>query len=401
MSDAHETVRRLSRRKKTLYAALSAGMSLVPSLFFVEGVARHRERVVAQPAGDPLASLGILRPNPNGTGSYRLKPNLDLRTRVQDYDVRIRTNSHGMRWRELPLEKRGGLQRIAFVGDSFTFGCWSSSEDNSFVGVFEQRLNPERFEALNFGVGGFGPVDIELQLREQVLAFAPDYVVIAMFNGNDFRDAYLGAERVRIVNGGAPFDPAVLERKIPAEFRESDFVRSTPADERSPLKRRLDDFATWRLLAPLLRQENLALEFRPSRRFTSYTFWSGHPYPQVAQQAVAATLQSLDRIHALLRKHGVRLAIAALPTQEQVYAERWSGKDFDISLPQAHLMQYARERGIPFLDLLPPLREDWAARNRRLYVNGDPHFNDTGHALVGRELAEWFRCCVRRSATAG
>ena len=44
----------------------------------------------------PPEKLSLFEPNPEGTGSYRLKPNLDLVTSVADSEVKIHTNSHGM-----------------------------------------------------------------------------------------------------------------------------------------------------------------------------------------------------------------------------------------------------------------------------------------------------------------
>jgi hypothetical protein len=134
---------------------------------------------------------------------------------------------------------------------------------------------------------------------------------------------------------------------------------------------------------------------RPSRAFTSLTFWSRHPYPDVAQAAVRDTLDAIERVHAWLAARGVRLGVAAIPTRDQVYSRRESGADFDIALPQAHLRVFARERGIPFVDLLPPLREDARVKNRRLFVDGDPHLNDAGHEVAGRAIADWFRCCMK------
>ena len=137
---------------------------------------------------DKQEGLKLSIQNPNGTGSYRLKPNLDVVTKVASKDVIIKTNSLGMRWREVshdnPLEK----ERIAFIGDSFTFGCWADKVENTFVGGFDSLLNSEKFEVLNFGVGGYGLEDMELQIREEILPFRPNYVILMFFNGNDFRD---------------------------------------------------------------------------------------------------------------------------------------------------------------------------------------------------------------------
>ena len=48
---------------------------------------------------------------------------------------------------------------------------------------------------MSFGVGGYGLADMELLLHEEVVRFGVDYVVIALFNGNDLRDTWLGVPR--------------------------------------------------------------------------------------------------------------------------------------------------------------------------------------------------------------
>jgi hypothetical protein len=239
---------------------------------------------------------------------------------------------------------------------------------------------------------------MELQLEEQVLGFQPAYVVIVVFNGNDYRDTHLGVSKFKVTDGVVRLDPAVLARRIPEPALSAPFQSSAPAADAGPLRRALGQLALYRFLAPPLGLEELALEFKVSQRFLSYTYWSQLPFPPLAQQAVDETLETLGRIDRLLRRRGVRLALAALPTKDQVYSRREFGPDFDIGLPQAHLQAFAAREGIPYLDLLRPLRAHVAQSNSALYLRRDTHLNDAGHRLVGETLAEWFRCCVKQAS---
>ena len=121
--------------------------------------------------------LKLFRENPNRTGSYRLKPDLDITTEFRARLMTIRTNSHGMRWSEVSYDKPLETERIAFVGDSSTFGVWADKIENSFVGIFDPLMDSKKFEVLNFGVPGYGLMDMELQIKEQVLFFKPDYII--------------------------------------------------------------------------------------------------------------------------------------------------------------------------------------------------------------------------------
>jgi len=361
----------------------------------VEGFARFREgQLRAAPAAAPEA-LQLLQPNPAGTGSYRLRPGLEIHTRVGHQDVLIRTNSHGMNWREVEKRADPRRARIAFLGDSFTFGCWARDAESSLVGVAESRLGRERFEALNFGVGGYGVADSELLLRELAVGFSPRYVILVLFNGNDLRDTFLGVHKERLVDGAAFLDEELLAQKVPAAFLQDDRTTSHPSlegDRLAPLRRS----AAFRLLAPLLRMEPLQVEFAPNVRFVSYSFWSRIPYHPVALQARDATLEAIGRIDAFARERGMRLGVVAIPTRDQVYARRHVGPDYDIGLPQAWVQTWCRDSRIPYLDLLPLLRERVVETNERLYVPGDTHLNGEGHRLVGEAVGDWIGCCVAR-----
>jgi lysophospholipase L1-like esterase len=346
----------------------------------------------------PGVELDLLMPNPHGTGSYRLKPNLVLQAKVGTQRVRIRTNSYGMPWRDVrrtPKPRR----RIAFLGDSFTFGCWADSVEKSFVGVFESGISTQRFEVLNFGVPGYGLSDIELLLREEVVAFEPDFVFVVVFTGNDFRDTYLGVEKERLVRGTALLDDAVLEAKVPSQYLVNNGRSPRRARELRWLPRHLERYAAYRVMGPFWGFENLRLNFDVNSRFVSYTFWSQVPYPPVALKAIEEARRTITRIERLLDAHNAQLALVALPTREQTYAARRSGANYDIGLPQAYLEVQAAEHGIPYLDLLPIFREHVASTSAGLYVRWETHLNNRGHALAGQAMIDFFRKCVRPRRT--
>ncbi|MBX7184655.1 MAG: hypothetical protein K1Y01_05855 [Vicinamibacteria bacterium] len=367
-------------------AALSIGAILAFAV--AETGARLLEsRRARERPGSPR--LALFDPNPHGTGSYRLKPNLRLTAEVEGRTVAVETNSHGMRWRETAVEKPKGTRRIAILGDSFAFGCWSSTMEKSFAGVMEQGLGPG-VEVLNFGVGGYGFEDELLLLREEVLKFAPDEIVIASFNGNDIRDSFLDTTRYVVRDGAAELADDALEARVPAPYRTAAYVNPQPVPPPGLLGI-LWHSALARLVLRATDRDPPYLNYEVSRRFTSYSFWSQSPYPDVARQAVDHSLGLLDEMRRLAEERGPRLSLVAIPTAEQVYAIHPAGPGFDISLPQAYLGKWAGERSVPFLDLLPVLREAARASGRRPYLRFDVHFNDLGHRIAGEAMASWAR----------
>jgi hypothetical protein len=105
----------------------------------------------------------------------------------------LNTNAHGLRGlREFDYARKAGLKRIAFFGDSFTFGE-EVSDDETYLAYLSQQF-PEA-EIMNFGVRGYGYDQMLIYLREEGVKYRPDLVVLA-FNKLDlsrdrlaFRDA--------------------------------------------------------------------------------------------------------------------------------------------------------------------------------------------------------------------
>jgi lysophospholipase L1-like esterase len=108
---------------------------------------------------------------------YELAPGMWKRT----HGTVIRTNSHGMREREIPIEKPDSVRRIVALGDSYTFG-FGVRAHRAYPRVLEELLNERspgrRFEVLNFGVGGYSTPDEAIVLKERALAWGPDLVIV-------------------------------------------------------------------------------------------------------------------------------------------------------------------------------------------------------------------------------
>lgn len=360
--------------------------------------------------------FALARPNPAGTGSFRMKPNLDFVYPYGENNVRITTNSHGMRWREVSSTKPAGKERVAFVGDSFIFGESADSVEESMAGVFESKIDQSKYEVLNFGMVGYGFADIRLQLKEQIFAFDPEYVIIVSFNGNDFRDTYLGLNQYDIVKGVITRNWDTLMAKVPAAYRplrkENEAAAGSSSSGGLRLVRLLER-ALARMYAnatereaPRPPEKELCEEKRVTvtSDFTSIAFWSASSYPDVVRDAKDVSLRELSRIHALCKERDVKLLVVALPFEEQVYADAPTGIDpngiaYDISLPQRHMEVWARDDEVPFLDLLPILRTHVMQEGLCLYPVGlDLHLNTLGHSIAARAIVEFFQAVVEEES---
>jgi lysophospholipase L1-like esterase len=118
---------------------------------------------------------------------YELAPNMWKRT----HGTVIRTNSHGMREREVPIEKPDSVVRLAVLGDSYTFG-FGVRAHLAYPRILEGLLNRRsrdgrRFQVLNFGVGGYSTQDEAVVLGHRALAWKPDFVIVG-YTLNDPED---------------------------------------------------------------------------------------------------------------------------------------------------------------------------------------------------------------------
>jgi hypothetical protein len=100
-----------------------------------------------------------------------------------EYSTEVSNNSLGMRDVEIG-EKQPGEYRVAFLGDSFTWGVGVSYGERfpETVGKLDPAIH-----TLNFGVSGFSPVQYLFQI-DRVFPLKPDYVVLVFCLGNDLTD---------------------------------------------------------------------------------------------------------------------------------------------------------------------------------------------------------------------
>ena len=161
---------------------LTALASLVLSLVLAETGLRlfypvsFREPPPRAPGDRWLELLHRRSPVPGLT--YELAPGMWKRS----HGTVIRTNSHGMREREIPIEKPDSVVRVAVLGDSYTFG-FGVRAHRAYPRRLEGLLNQSspggrRFQVLNFGVGGYSTQDEAVVLRERALAWRPDLVIV-------------------------------------------------------------------------------------------------------------------------------------------------------------------------------------------------------------------------------
>lgn len=142
--------------------------------------------------------------NVNGTALWRNYPSTCIRFiydgNPRGYfgkynEVDHNTNSYGFRGHEFSEIKPRNTFRIAFLGDSFTFGegvrdTDTYAERTSMLLAEKHNPSPVVFESYNFGVGGYSFIHELFILEDIVLKMDPDLVVFKLDVG-DFETSIL------------------------------------------------------------------------------------------------------------------------------------------------------------------------------------------------------------------
>jgi len=297
---------------------------------------------------------------------------------------KIKVNSHGMRDIEYSLKKKPGVRRIAAIGDSFTAGLEVKPEE-VFTEVMERDLGPG-WEVLNFGVSGYSTLHEYLYLRDSILDFDPDIVLLIFYVRNDL-DEMQGHYYNERRNGPlADLDDngSLMIKNIPVP-KPAGLMR----DEAPRPFFQITDSHLFNFI-------HLRLKVREKILVNSY--------PEVRHFNPALTPR-LDKDYRLLdalmgefselcRSRNIPLVLVYAPTIVQVYPDDYwvpvqrsqnLPGDYDVSMPNMRVRKIAEQREIPFLDLTPGLR-DRSERGTPLYFTWNQHWNQHGHQAVANDI---------------
>jgi lysophospholipase L1-like esterase len=350
-------------KKRTRWRAglAAAALSVILGLGLSEGVLQLIDRT------HPERQSHRLRYLPDPATTYRLLPRWQ--------GGRISTNEYGFRERRgLPQAKPPGVVRIAAVGDSFTFGLGVAGHE-TFSTVLEEllaaRMMPDdrRVEVLNFGVSGYNTTQELALLRDRVLAFEPDMVVLGWFI-NDFDDLG-GSSWVVDRSGYLAFAP------LSDRSREMGLAAVTP-----------DTNVVWRALlgySQLCRTVQRVMGRRAMARElgeeASEWWWSSALVRAIVLgREIPRTRSAWKRMEEALLAVGETLPTVFLliPAREQVGRAEYHG-------PLRRVREFLAGRNLASVDLLAHLEasdEDAA----RFYLPENPHPSAAGHRLIAELL---------------
>jgi lysophospholipase L1-like esterase len=238
-------------------------------------------------------------------------------------------NRDGLRDRDHAVENPGELHRIAFLGDSVTFG-WRLPPSYSYPAMVERLLEElgERVEVFNVALPGWSTRQQRIAYRRIVRKYRPDHVLLTLCL-NDVAEMLNNLSR----------PPAALA----FAYRHSNLLRA------------------------LLRARE-----REIRRVEELFLF---PDSERVRRGWELTLEEIRALAAEVREDGARFTLLLAPFRLQVDAGAPS------AVPQRLVKRFSRENRIPYLDLLPALR----TLGRAGFMDYD-HLSPPGAHLVARTL---------------
>ena len=370
-----------TRRVAARCAALILGVGF--SLLLAEGLVR-----VLMPTPFALSEVTRFLEYHERLGQVFIPGKTAIHTVRFESRNKVAINSHGMRNPEVPLKKPAGTRRIALLGDSFASNL-PVPQAEVFTEVMD-RLLPEDWEILNFGVDGYTTLQEWMQFGETVAAFEPDAVMVLFYLRNDLEDnvgysgvpnyrplARLGADdRLEVYNVPCPIPPQLQD-----------------TGEKRPWLL-ITDFHLYNLIRKVLFvREHVLVNAYPEIPLFNTQISEKNAYAwKLFESILAAFKKDCDQ-------KGVPIVLVNAPTILQVYEEEyWQTvresrnlqDGHDLGLPSRKLSDICRKLGIPFVDLLPGLKQR-ADSGEILYFRIFQHWNALGNRRVGEILADYVR----------
>jgi lysophospholipase L1-like esterase len=335
----------------------------------------------------------------------------------------FRTNSKGLRYSEIPLEKPRGTRRVFVVGDSFTEG-WGVEASERFTDLLERRFAdaPDRTVFINGGLSGGGVVQYGRLFFDKGVKYHPDALLICLFANDLAGTPDTAGDGARRAESGSPLsrlfgvlwpriDTSIEAARARRDYRKrtttADFVGDVTKEavRRGIPGRRID---AWRESLPPELVEAINAD-----RFNVSVLSRGLLYPEywsdsidlasaTAQVKWSNMTQVLSEMVELARKRDIEVAIVFIPAPVlydprthapsdpwvrtgTIVNRRWLEEDTRI---QEKLRAWSEAAGIPLLDLTPIFR-DAVRTNGRLNYELDGHWTPEGHAVAAEGIAEW------------
>ncbi|NQT22308.1 MAG: hypothetical protein HQ579_02600 [Candidatus Omnitrophica bacterium] len=321
-----------------------------------------------------------------------------------DFDVSYTTNNRGMRGPgDYSYQKKTGVYRIALMGDSFAFGVGVKS-DETMAFLLEKMLNERRegsYQIYNFGVSSFSPVLEYIYLKEEVIKYNPDLVVL-MLDISDVQDDYYREPHLVYDNDKNIIgcNPMVIGRWPDIRAYLMYYSRFFNLLDRTILQslRKMralgltnyfsNKFKGVRNKAEIFKNKDIDNIY-----FDKFLMFREGKNKKIVMQHWKRTEIYLTMIKEYLDQKNVPLIVIIYPYGHQVGEKQWQrGRNYwaftqntvyDPSEGFAIMEGFAKKMGISMINLYPALRK---RKNEALYFDSDGHWTALGQRIAAEAV---------------
>jgi hypothetical protein len=380
----------MKRRELVLGLLVSLGASLFV-FGALEGVAR-----LALPRPDSVLMKDLKPPPPGAFQSRqrrvrvapnealfqetaaggRMYPNVQVIVRkhqVSGRRVEIWTNALGYRGDEVPPKTPEDF-RILVLGDSITLADYAPEEE-TYPARMEQRLREygratKKIRVINAGTAGLDLRSEFMILMETGLSTQPDIVVEGLYLNDAAPSFTLKATVLPPYVRWSRFLTFLIGR---IDFLHTLFrYRERERDWKPALDRFLAHH-------PVTVEDDWHDSDTAFNQEIADTFFDwGYAWSEDAWVKMAATLALMKQV---ADDHDFELFVVLFPVRQQVQSRLLRDE------PQRRFAEVVRSLGLPHLDLLPPLRDKFAADGLDVYYD-HCHYRPEGDAFIGRLIAD-------------
>lgn len=294
------------------------------------------------------------------------------------------TDVHGWLTKEdIPIDKPTNEFRLFFLGDSYTEG--TCAEEDSMPARVSFRLSPvlsksgKYLRVINTGTRSYSPLIYYLRLRDEILQFHPDTIVINVDMTDVFDDFLYTKSSFKNasgeIRGSSPIGPLDYEyKRVLGGLRHSDSSEKalTTLAPISALSRALLFYSV------LLRFHETPLPDMP-RLFD----WCNEPWDRRTSELVQAMLNHLAEAIRLAKNQNIRVIVSAVPHLPQ-FQGTWSTKPFKL------IQETALSEGAEYFDLFGAMKGAIQGTDpQELYIPSDMHLSIKGYHLWGDLFGDW------------
>lgn len=303
---------------------------------------------------------------------YTLRPNAEAHLKGTSVRMfHLKTNSVGIREREIPFQKPDHVLRILLLGDSISMGEGVESEE-TYLKQLERLLEAAHIkgvETINAAVRGYGNDQELILFRRLGKRYKPDLVILAFFVYNDMQDNW-EAGLFKLRDGELIQQSATVEMsKKYRNYVVNSKIQSLPG---YTLIISHSHLANWVRIA----YGKFLRRITPREDKTE-------KIPLKERPAFHLTLAILEAWRQDVREIGATPFLLIIPAREQIRSLR-AMPDADIPRLDLALEKFCEREGISFSNLSQSFLK-WQGDFESLWLV-DGHLSPEGHVWVAREL---------------